>query len=235
MSLHKFSWPLLAASLWLAVTVPASAQLTSTSQSAAPSTSIDRSFNASPKDCADVHWSSTAVQRFPSIAQACQGVEQRNGKSYVRFEGVVEDAKDRGRRIRVDFEDGEDLTFAPPPQTVLYLDGKRTSFADVQGGMRLNFYVPEDRLQAEFQPDPARVAFIIFPFDLPVVVPPSTQSVAESDQARTDRQAMSARNELPETASLWPYVGLGGVVLLLVAAALTNGRKRPDRTHWIGN
>lgn len=235
MSIQRVFWPLLIATCALAVTTSAGAQLASTAQDSAPSTTIDRSFDASPKDCTDVHWSSSAVQRFPSIAQACQGVEQRNDKSYVRFEGVVEDVDDQARRIRVDFEDGEDLTFAPPPQTVLYLDGKRTSFAQVQDGMRLNFYVPEDRLQAELQPDPARVAFLIFPFDLPIVVPPNAQSLPQSDRTRADRGSMNARNELPETASPWPFIGVGGVALLLIAAALTSGRKRPAKTHWMSS
>lgn len=193
------------------------------SQTAAPTTSVDRSFDPSPKECSDVRWSQAALNTFPSIAQACQGVEQRNGKSYVRLEGVVESVKDQGHRIRVDFEDGEDLTFTPAPQTVLYVDGKRTSFSEVSDGMRLNFYVPEDRLQAELQPDPARIAFIIFPLNLPTVpISENQQSVAQADRDQGSRTAMS---NLPQTASLWPLIGGGGAVLLILAGALTWRRK----------
>lgn len=192
-------------------------------QTTTPATSVDRSFDPSPKDCSDVRWSQAASDVFPSIAEACQGVEQRNGKSYVKLEGIVESVKDEGNRIRVDFEDGEDLTFTPDAQTVLYLDGKRTSFSDVSDGMRLNFYVPEDRLQAELQPDPARVAFIIFPLDLPTApIPENQQSVARADRDQSSRTAMS---NLPQTASPWPLIGGGGAALLILAAAMTLRRK----------
>lgn len=177
------------------------------------STSVDRSFEPSPKDCADVRWSEAALQAFPSITSACQGIEQRNGKSYVKLEGVVESVEDRGKRIRVDFDDGEDLTFTPAPQTALYLDGKRTQFSEVSDGMHLNFYVPEDRLQAELQPDPNRVAFIIYPFDISIA-PPDT------------RDTMTARTELPATASLWPTLGAAGIACLVLAIALTLRRNR---------
>lgn len=193
------------------------------SQTAAPTTSVDRSFDPSPKECTDVRWSQAALDAFPSIAEACQAVEQRNGKSYVKLEGVVESVKEEGKRIRVDFEDGEDLTFKPASQTVLYLDGKRTSFSELRDGMRLNFYVPEDRLQAELQPDPARVAFIIFALDLPTApIPENQQSVAQADRDQSSRTAM---NNLPETASAWPLIGGGGAALLILAGAMAVRRR----------
>jgi hypothetical protein len=34
----------------------------------------------------------------PSIAKACQGVEQRRGKTFVKLEGEVEEVRDEGRR-----------------------------------------------------------------------------------------------------------------------------------------
>lgn len=202
------------------------------SQTAEPTTSVDRSFDPSPKECSDVRWSQAALSAYPSIAEACQAVEQRNGKSYVKFEGTVESVKDQGNRIRVDFEDGEDLTFTPPPETVLYLDGERTSFAEVRDGMRLNFYVPEDRLQAELRTHPTRVAFIIFPFDISTTaIPEQQQSVAQAQSDRADRSQdpRSTMNRLPDTASLWPLIGMGGAALLIVAAAMTRSRSKLHR------
>jgi LPXTG-motif cell wall-anchored protein len=193
---------------------------------------VDRSFDPSPKECSDVRWSQAALRAYPSIAEACQAVEQRNGKSYVKFEGVVESVKDQGNRIRVDFEDGEELTFIPPPQTVLYLDGERTSFADVRDGMQLNFYVPEDRLQAELRPDPSRVAFIIFPLDISATaIPQRQQSMAQEQSDRADRNQdpRSAMNRLPDTASPWPLIGAGGAALLVLGAAMTRRRRNRHR------
>ena len=211
MNMLKVSLPFLVVAIALAVAA----------DGARAQTSVDRSFDPSPKQCSDVRWSQAALDAFPSIAEACQGVEQRNGKSYVKLEGVVESVQNEGKRIRVDFEDGEDLTFTPAPQTVLYLDGERTSFAEVNDGMRLNFYVPEDRLQAELQPDPTRVAFIIFPLELPTVtIPQSRQSVARDNATRDDDQRSQTAMSLPQTASPWPLIGAGGAALLIFAAAM---------------
>jgi hypothetical protein len=126
-------------------------------------TSVDRSFEPAPKDCADVRWSQRALDAFPSIADACQAVEERNGITYVKFEGVVEDVKNGGKQVRVDLEGTDELTFRPTPRTKLYIDGQRTEFADLEDGTKLNFYIPEDRLEAHIQPNPERVAFAIFP------------------------------------------------------------------------
>ncbi|MDY6948031.1 MAG: LPXTG cell wall anchor domain-containing protein [Pseudomonadota bacterium] len=184
------------------------------SQTRAPVTSVDRSFNPAPKDCADVRWSSAALQAFPSIGAACQAVEQRNGRTFVKLQGEVESVKEGGKRIRVDFEDGGELTFTPSQQMTLYLDGERTAFSEVRDGMQLNFYVPEDRLQAELQPDPARVAFIVVPLDLRL---DSATAPGSSN--------LSAMNQLPATASMWPWIGSIGAALLVLALTLTTRRR----------
>jgi hypothetical protein len=229
MNFQKLSLPLLMAAAVAVAMAADGARAQVTSQTAEPTTNVDRSFDPSPRQCSDVRWSQAALRAFPSIADACQAVEQRNGKSYVKLEGVVESVKDRGNRIRVDFEDGEDLTFTPPPETVLYLDGERTSFAEVRDGMRLNFYVPEDRLQAELRPDPARVAFIIFPFNVSATaIPERRQSVAQSDRVEQAQDPRTALNRLPDTASPWPWIGMGGAALL-VFAAMTRRRSKLHR------
>jgi LPXTG-motif cell wall-anchored protein len=167
-----------------------------------PSTSVDRSFDPAPKDCSDVKWSQAALAAFLSIGAACQAVEQRNGRTFVKLEGTVESVKDGGKRLRVDFEDGEELSFRPSQQMALYLDGERTRF--------------EDRLQAELQPNPTRIAFVVVPPDMPL-------DTATDPSA--DRLAM---NELPATASMWPWIGAGGAALVLLGAGLTARRRFHD-------
>ena len=202
------------------------AQAQFTSQTQPPSTSVDRSFDPSPKDCADVKWSDAALKAFPSIGSACQAVEQRNGRSFVKLEGTVESIKAGGKRIRVDFDDGGEISFTPSQQMTLYLDGKRTPFSEVRDGMRLNFYIPEDRLQAELQPDPSRVAFVI----VPLVMPLDSATAPAEDQSRSAArsgrdQSLAAMNELPATASIWPWIGSGGAALLIVGSALGMRRR----------
>lgn len=189
------------------------ALLLAASSAAVAQTSIDRAFEPAPQDCADVRWSQAVLQAFPTIGTACQAVEERNGKTYVKLEGTVQEVKDRGKRVRVDFEDGGELTFVPTPNTTLYIDGRPQSFADLSAGTELNFYIPEDRLQAELRPDPARLAFIIVPLELPAAGAASATRVA----MQTDG--------LPQTAGPLPFFAVGGVALLLVGAGLTLRRK----------
>jgi LPXTG-motif cell wall-anchored protein len=212
MNTHRLSTASIAASLGLlCLAGPTHAQIASQTQQ--PSTSVDRSFDPAPKDCSDVRWSQAALAAFPSIGAACQAVEQRNGRTFVKLEGTVESVKDGGKRIRVDFEDGEELSFRPSQQMALYLDGERTRFSELDDGMRLNFYIPEDRLQAELQPNPTRIAFVVIPLDMPL-------DTATDPSA--DRLAM---NELPATASMWPWIGAGGATLVLLGAGLTARRR----------
>jgi hypothetical protein len=201
-------------------------------------TSVDRSFESAPKDCSDVRWSQSALRAFPSIGSACQSIEQRNGKTYVKLEGTVEEVKDQGKRVRVDFEDGGELTFRPSPQTNLYIDGQRTSFAEVGNGSKLTFYIPEDRLQVEMQPDPARVAFIIVPIDNASAGADGASTADRADDRIADRtndrmtnnsrmaNNSLAMNELPQTAGPLPLLGLGGVLLTMLGAGATLWRRR---------
>lgn len=212
MNTLQFSTIPAAASLALLLLAgPAQAQITTQTQ--APTTSVDRSFDPAPSDCNDVNWSEAALKAFPSIGSACQSVEERNGRTFVKLEGTVESVEDGGKRIRMDFEDGGELSFRPSQQMTLYLDGERTRFSELEDGMRLNFYIPEDRLQAELQPNPTRVAFVVVPFEMPLD--------SATDRAAVDKLAM---NELPATASMWPWIGAGGTALLLLGAGLTTRR-----------
>jgi hypothetical protein len=223
----KIFIPICAAGMLAATGASAQIALTGSDE-----TSVDRSFDPTPKDCADVRWSQAALNAFPSIGSACQAVEQRDGKTYVKFTGRVEKVGDMGNRIRVDFDDGSEITFTPAPQTVLYIDGKRTPFSEVRENMDLNFYVPEDRLQAELREDPSRVAFIVFPFDAPTV--PANQRVAQAgpEASRTrgtdsspERFAATDAAELPSTAGPLPLLAVGGLSLLVGAAGMTWRRR----------
>lgn len=177
---------------------------------------VDRSFDPSPRDCSDVKWSQAALKAYPDIAGACQGVQMRDGKTYVKFEGTVDEVLDGGEQVRVDFKEGGEVTLSPPPNTTLYVAGKETSFADLRRGAELNFYVPEDRLQAEFQPATSTTRYIV----VPIALVPARESPTRTAQAE-DRSA----SELPATASMLPWFAVSGAALLLLGAGLTFGRK----------
>lgn len=189
-------------------------------------TSVDRAFEPSPRDCSDVRWSQQTLEAIPRIAGACRAVEQRNGKSYVKLSGKVQDVVTGGRRVIVDFDHGGSLAFTPSPHTKLYLDGERTDFADLRPGTELNFYIPEDRLQAELQPDIQRAFFIL----LPLEVQPAQRMAADArTPGQLPRPGALTPAALPTTASMWPALALIGVSLLLLAVGLTLYSRRALR------
>ena len=58
--------------------------------------SIDKSFTVTGTTCADVNWSPEMLAKHPNIGSACQEVMQRNGISYVKFEGEVKKVAKNG-------------------------------------------------------------------------------------------------------------------------------------------
>lgn len=177
-------------------------------------TSVDKSFTAVSDNCSDVQWTATALRTYPTIAVACQGVEHRDGKAYVRFEGTVAENINKGEQLKVRFRDGgkEPLTLTPPADTSLYVDGKKTSVAELRRGDKLNFYIGEERLAAMF-PDETKTEYVAVPIVYREVV-----------REPAPEQAAS----LPHTAGDLPLVALGGVMLLGMGAGLTFARKRKD-------
>lgn len=174
-------------------------------------TSVDRSFKATSKDCSGVQWSERALSTYPTIASACQGVEQRNGKTYVKFSGTVQRNADRGKQLTVNFKDGGMITLTPPAETNLYVNGKRTPVANLQRGDALNFYIAEDRLAAQFPENDTPTAQYVI---VPIVV---------RDQDTSNEQLAAS---LPSTASPLPLLALCGFLSMGLGAALTILRKR---------
>lgn len=186
-----------AASLW---TFGASAQ-----------SNIDRSFSTTSNNCDDVQWSEEMQQRYPDIDSACQSVEERNGKKYVRFEGTVRSAS--ASELDVNFRGGGRVQMQPPAGTQIYMNGKQIPVSELRRGDRLTFYVPEDRMTAQFYPD-EQLANTQESQAVNVPIAAAAQST-EPEQDDRDRMAM-----LPSTASALPWLGLSGLLMLAVAGML---------------
>ncbi len=178
---------------------------------ASAQTSVDRSFNSVANNCQDIQWSDKARQMYPTIAAACQSVEERGGKKYVKFQGTVGRVVDSGRQLVVDFKGGGEITLTPPPETTFYVDGRRTKVTQLQRGDALNFYIAEDRLAAQF-PENAETEIVNSRF---VVVPIVIPEVPGEQLAAT----------LPATASSLPLLGLGGFAFLSLGAMLRYRRR----------
>jgi len=184
---------------------------------ASAQTSIDRTFKAGGEECRDVEWSQDILREYPGIGAACQSVEHRGGKTYVKFQGTVKEVIDQGRRIRINFRQGDTLTLAPPANAVLYMDGQETPVSKLRNGTELNFYVPEDQLTAEFFADDTASKTVV----VPIV---SEQAVASEQsqpaQATMERQNVAAL-ELPATGSNLPFVGWFAVMFIVAGAGAT--------------
>ncbi len=175
-------------------------------------TSVDRSFTTTAKNCEGVNWSAEALKTYPSIASACQGVEERDGKTYVKFSGRIERNINRGEQLAINFKGGDTMTLTPPANTQLFVNGKKTPVADLQRGDPLNFYVPEDRFVAQVaQDDTPQTQYVIVPIVYREVIrEPAPQQAAS----------------LPHTAGDVPLFALGGFMLLGMGAGLTIVRLR---------
>lgn len=177
---------------------------------------IDRSFSTTSNDCSAVQWSQEALATYPKIADACQAVEERNGKKYVKFNGTVERNVDRGKQLEVKFKDGATIKLTPPENLALYVNDRKTSVRDLRRGDALTFYVPEGQFTPHFAQEQTASAQL--------VAAPVTQqaSIGESEPERAA--------SLPATASNQPWLLLAGLAALAAALMLTIRRvRRQDR------
>lgn len=184
---------------------------------ASAQTSVDRTFKASGENCRDVEWSKEMLSEYPGIGAACQSVERRAGKTYVKFQGTVREVINNGQRVRIDFKQGDTLTLAPPANTVLYMDGRETPVSQLRRGAQLNFYVPEDQLTAHFFADDRGATSVAVPI---VNEPIVAREQSHPALGTTDRQAVAAR-ELPATGSSLPLIAWVAVMLIAAGAGVT--------------
>lgn len=187
------------------VTMLSTACLIALASAANAQSKVDRSFTAVANDCSSVTWSAKALATYPSIASACQSVEERNGTKYVKFQGTLDRNVNRGQQLVVNFKDGGKVTLTPPPEASFYINGKKTAVADLQSGSQLNFYISEDRLAAQFPdtPEVETTRLVIVPILL--------------------REQYAS---LPSTSSPLPLVALSGLLTLVFGGLLTLIRRR---------
>lgn len=184
---------------------------------ASAQTSVDRTFKAEGENCRDVEWSKEILRDYPGIGAACQSVEHRAGKTYVKFQGTVKEIINNGQQVRIDFRQGDTLTLAPPPNAVLYVDGRETPMSQLRRGAQLNFYVPEDQLTAHFFAGDRAATSVAVPIvSEPIVAREQSHPAMET----RERQAVAAR-ELPATGSSLPLVAWSAVMLIAAGSGMT--------------
>jgi hypothetical protein len=168
-------------------------------------TSVDRAFTASGDSCVSVNWSAETLDKYPAIAAACQEVMQKDGKTYVKFEGEVKKVAKNGQEVVMKMKGGkQDLVLNPPEGRTVYVGGRKTAVKSLRPGDTLTFYVPEDRFIAAVMETPAA----------PVEEIPLSAPVVEQVAMTTTDYSM------PHTASSWPLAALGGLLALGFAGVL---------------
>ena len=170
--------------------------------------SIDKSFTASGSNCADVNWSAETLAKYPNIGKACQEVTQRNGATFVKFEGTVKKVAKGGSEITMGMK-GSDakLVLNPDPNRTVNIGGRKVAVKTLKPGDSLTFYVPDSRLVAVETPEPAVE-------EIPIG-PPVVEQVAMTTTTYED---------LPKTASSWPLAGLLGALCIGLALVMRSGR-----------
>jgi hypothetical protein len=167
---------------------------------------IDKSFTAAGTTCADITWSPEMLARHPKIGSACQEVMQRNGTTYVKFDGTVRKVAKGGSEVTMDMKGGDKLVLNPDPNRTVNIGGKQTPVKSLRPGDSLTFYVPEGRVVAMETPEPAAEEIPIGP---PVV----------------EQVAMTTTNyDMPKTASNWPLAGLLGALCIGFALVMRTRR-----------
>ena len=175
--------------------------------------SVDKSFTVTGTTCADVNWSPEMLAKHPKIGGACQEVMQRNGISYVKFEGEVVKVAKSGTEVTMDMKGGDKLVLNPKPDRTVYIGGKKTPVKSLRPGDSLTFYVPENRVVAAVMETPTA------PVE-EIDIGPPVQQVA---------MTTTTYDDLPRTASSWPMVGLLGALSIAFALVMRTRRALRNR------
>ncbi len=175
--------------------------------------SVDRAFTASGENCTQVVWSPEMLAKHPKIGSACQEVLQKDGKTYVKFEGEIKKVSKQGTEVQMAMKGGDTITLNPKPDRSVYIGGKKTPVRNLHPGDTLTFYIPEDRLVAAVMETPAAPAEEI-------QMGPPVEQVA---------MTTTTYDDLPRTASSWPLAGLFGALCIGFALVMRTRRVLRNR------
>ena len=87
---------------------------------------MDNSFTANGENCAQVNWSPEMLAKHPKIGSACQEVLQRDGVTYVKFDGKMKKVSKGGSEVTMAMKGGDTIALNPDPDRTVYIGGKKT-------------------------------------------------------------------------------------------------------------
>jgi hypothetical protein len=174
--------------------------------------SPEHTFTASGANCTQIVWSQEILAKYPRIAVACKSVEQKNGKYYVKFEGTVKKVINKGEQVAIDFSNGKGakpITMTPREGFTANIDGKQVPAKNLRPGDKLTFFIPDDRLTANFSNDDTTSAPME---EVPIIEPVQETAMAPAEAA------------MPHTGSVFPLLALLGGIMILLGATISTRR-----------
>jgi hypothetical protein len=151
--------------------------------------------------CRDFRPTNEAIERFPNLLGACEGIVDRDGELYGKFTANVRRVRGNNVTLHLPATDRTFTVRADPSQRVL-IGNRKVRPRDLQRGDEIRIYLAAS---AFAKPDIEDIALIT---EENVLVDVEVESVAA----------------LPTTASVWPAIGTAGL-LLFVAGYLLRRRR----------
>jgi len=202
--------------------------------------------------CNELNWHQEIVTSYPWASETCRAVVTVNGAKWARFEGEFQGLNDNGSfdaefTSRSDKELGS-VTLMPAPGQSVRLDNKNVSFADLDRGQILSFYVPEGAIGFAVEPGVPTSQFVkvvdTSEADRLAAERAAAERAAEAERfaaaddaakaratemAQADRDREARDSELPNTAGPLPLIALGGLMSLFGGLGMTVRRKLSKR------
>ena len=99
--------------------------------------------------CSDIEFKPGTIERFPSVAQSCNSVVERDGRLYVRLVAQVIRAGSDSVLVNMKAPDGSRFRqeFRPPPGFRAMISGRPTPTERLRRGQEIRFYLPESDWQ----------------------------------------------------------------------------------------
>lgn len=163
---------------------------------------------------------------YPRVINACQEAVAQDGSVWARLAArfvrvetdgqVVFSIRDKNDRAI------EQISMEPKPGQVAYIDDRATAFDKLRSTDVINLYVPEGEYGYATRPMAQERFTRVAPVTVATAAPPpATYQQAKPDPAPVVvAQQAALPSRLPKTASLLPWAGLGGGLMLFGALSL---------------
>lgn len=153
--------------------------------------------------CNDFRPTNEAIERFPDLLGACEGIVERDGELYAKFRAVVRRVWGNNVTLYLPATK-KTFTAKPDSEARVLIEGRKTRVRDLVRGQEIRIYLAVNEFA---KPDIQEVAFVT---EQDVVVDVVIEEVPA----------------LPTTASPWPAVAAGGLMLLGIAYLMRRRRLR---------